>query len=375
MSHAHALHPGDDCFRLAMNSSGIGMAIIGLDGTWREINPALEHMLGYRGAELIGRPAARWVHPDDAEHARAQTEALIDGRIATVDAPQRYLHRNGDTVWVHANAVVMRSPAGAPLYLLVQLRDTSAQRQAEAALRANAEQHATALEASNRQLQLFADAVSHDLRAPLRSIDSFSALLAERAGDALDETSRDYLARVRSAATRMGSLLAALSDLSYATRAELKPAAVDLSLIAEWVAAELQEAEPERSADMRVQPGLIGVGDERLLKLLLTELIGNAWKFSRECPQARIDVSGETGEDGALRLRVRDAGCGFDMRYAHKLFEPFQRLHGPEQGAGHGLGLAIAQRIVERHHGHLRAESTPGGGSTFHLELPAAPAP
>ena len=171
----------------------------------------------------------------------------------------------------------------------------------------------------------------------------------------------------------MGGLLAALSELSGATRAELKPAEVDLSLLAEWVGAELQDAEPERRAEIVVQPGLVGWGDERLLKQLLTQLMDNAWKFSRERDLVRIEVSGEC-DAGTLRLTVRDAGIGFDARYAHKLFEPFQRLHGPEQGGGHGLGLAIAQRIAERHGGRIAAKSRPDCGATFIVELPAAAA-
>jgi signal transduction histidine kinase len=230
-----------------------------------------------------------------------------------------------------------------------------------------------ALEISRRQLQLFADAVSHDLRAPLRSIESFSARLAERSSTALDDTSRDYLERIRAAAGRMSGLLEALGDLSYATRAELKREPVDISMLADWAIAELQDAEPGRSSDIRVQPGLRGYGDERLLKLLLGQLLGNAWKFSRDGAQVRIEVSGRSGEDG-LDFSVRDAGCGFDARYAHKLFEPFQRLHGPDQGGGHGLGLAIAHRIVERHRGTLRGESGAEGGACFHVHLPAAPA-
>ena len=373
MSFDNAIPPSDACFRLAMAASGIGMAIVDLGGRWREVNPAIERMLGYDSAALVGHPTAEFTHPEDVPQAQSQLQDLLAGRLALVDAPCRYLHRNGDVVWLQANIAVMRSPAGEPLYLVTQLRDIGAERAAAAVLRESAAQRADALDAVNRQLQLFADTVSHDLRAPLRSIESFAGLLADRLGDSIDATSQDYLARVRNAAARMSSLLAALAELSQVTRAELRPAMVDLSLLAEWAVAELQEAEPVRAADVVVQPGLTAWGDERLLKLLLGHLLDNAWKFSRDCDRVRIRVSGHTDAAGALCLRVVDAGCGFDTRYAHKLFEPFQRLHGPDQGGGHGLGLAIAQRIAERHHGRLSAESTPEGGSSFELELPAAP--
>ena len=168
----------------------------------------------------------------------------------------------------------------------------------------------------------------------------------------------------------MSGLLSALNDLAYVTRAELKPADVDLCLLADWVGAELQDADPQRRADIRVQPSLHAWGDERLLKLMLSQLMGNAWKFSRGREPIRIQVSGRR-EGRNLQVVIRDEGIGFDMRYAHKLFEPFQRLHGPDQGGGHGLGLAIVRRIAERHHGSVRADSTPESGATFTLELPA----
>lgn len=370
MSKSQAVRPGDHSLRLAMAASGIGMAIVDLERRWLEVNPVFERMFGYAPGEMLGREAAEFTHPEDLARSSAALDELIDGRVEFIDAPKRYLHRNGKTVWVHANVAVMRDDAGAPQYLLVQLRDIGAERDAERLRSAEAEARTEALDASNHQLQLFADAVAHDLRAPLRSIESFSALLASRVGDQLDATARDHLDRVRKAAARMSGLLSALGDLSHATRVELKPGHVDLSLLADWVLAELQEAEPERKVEATVQPGLAAHGDEHLLKLLLAQLIGNAWTFTRERAHARIEVGGCRDGDG-LHLYVRDNGNGFDMRYAHKLFQPFQRLHGPDQGGGHGLGLAIAQRIAERHHGRLRAESEAGVGSTFHLDLPA----
>lgn len=223
--------------------------------------------------------------------------------------------------------------------------------------------------AEQRQLQMFADTVAHDLRAPLRSIDSFARLLEERAASKLDAAERMHLSRIRAAATRMSGLLASLGELSRAASAPLAREPVDLSILAEWVAAELQDEEPARHVDLHVQPGLHVVGDERLLKQLLRALIENAWKFTRGRDGARIDVAGRI-EGGRLIVDIRDTGCGFDMQYAHKLFQPFQRLHGVEQGAGHGLGLAIAQRIARRHGGDVRAHSD-SAGSTFTLVLPA----
>jgi len=220
----------------------------------------------------------------------------------------------------------------------------------------------------------FAHGVSHDLRAPLRAIDSFSALLAAHLDDGADDTSRDYIARIRGASARMAELIDALLELSRAMRAELRPAPVDIGLLVDWAHAELADADTGRQAQIDVQPGLHAMGDERQLRLLVNHLLHNAWKFSRERDRVRVEIGGERRADRIV-VHVRDHGSGFDMRYADKLFEPFQRLHGPEQAGGNGLGLAIVRCVAERHGGRVWAQSEPGAGSTFFVELPAVPDP
>jgi len=297
--------------------------------------------------------------------------------VSVVDAQQRYLHPSGGIVWTHINVALMRDSDGKPLYFISQLRDISQQHAAEQALRelnASLEQRdvegATALEKANRLQELFAHGVSHDLRAPLRSIDSFAQLLAADYDDKLDDAGRDYLGRIFGAAKRMSGLIDSLLELSHASRNQYQNDPVDLSLLAEWVGAELQDREPGRAAVIKVQPELVACGDERYLKLMFDQLLHNAWKFSGACERVEIEVAGER-HDGLLMLSIRDHGAGFDMRYAGRMFEPFRRLHGAEQGAGDGLGLAIAQRIVERHGGTIQGESEPGSGAVFHVELPA----
>jgi len=218
--------------------------------------------------------------------------------------------------------------------------------------------------------------LTHDLRAPLRTIDGFAILLQRYLiqHQGMDATSSDHLQRIRDAANGAASLLDALQELTSAGRAPLRHEQVDLSLMADWVAAELQDLAPAREASVHVMPGLSVRGDEYYLKRMLARLLENAWRFSPPNVRVQVEIEGERiGE--RVQLRIRDHGIGFDMRYADRLFEPYQRLHGAEEGAGAGLGLAIAQCIAQRHGGRIRAESTVGAGSVFHVELvDAAPA-
>jgi signal transduction histidine kinase len=226
------------------------------------------------------------------------------------------------------------------------------------------------LREANRELEAFAYSVSHDLRAPLRAIDGFSAMLQEQQGDRLDAGGRAYLARVRSAAARMGALIDSLLKLARYGRAELRREPLNLGRIAAEVEAELRAAEPGRHVVVAIEPELFGRGDPGLVRGLLQNLIGNAWKFTRGRSPARIDIGRDPDTE---EFFVRDNGAGFDADYASKLFRPFQRLHADEAFAGDGIGLASVKRIVERHGGTVRAEGRPDEGATFWFTLPDAP--
>lgn len=220
-------------------------------------------------------------------------------------------------------------------------------------------------DAANARLQAFMYGVSHDLRAPLRAIDGFARRLAGPDGNAEVEES---VARIRAAVGRIGTLIDGMVEMARVGRSDLRPSRVDVSLLADWSLAELQDAEPGRAVEARIQPGLELVGDERLLKSMLGQLLANAWRFSASRDKVALEVDGERTADG-LVLRVRDQGIGFDPAYAGKLFEPFQRLHGVDQGAGHGLGLAIAEQVAARHGGGIRAHAVEGEGATFEVRL------
>ncbi|MEO5961839.1 MAG: ATP-binding protein, partial [Thermomonas sp.] len=226
-----------------------------------------------------------------------------------------------------------------------------------------------ALSEANHELESFAYSVSHDLRAPLRAIEGFSRILGERYGDALDETGRDYLGRVRRATERMAELIDALLKLSRISRTGLNATEVDLSQLAEEVAASLADADPHRQPEVRIQPGMTAYGDRALLLTLLDNLMGNAWKFTNGTPDAVIEVGKTLDKDGEPRWFVRDNGAGFDADYSNKLFRPFQRLHSQDAFPGHGIGLASVKRIIERHGGDISAEGAVGQGATFSFTL------
>jgi signal transduction histidine kinase/CheY-like chemotaxis protein len=229
------------------------------------------------------------------------------------------------------------------------------------------------LAAANQELEAFAYSASHDLRAPLRSIDGFSRILLEDYGDRLDEEGRAHLERVCRAAQRMGLLIDDLIELSRVGQQSLQLAEADLSRMAHEVLDEQRQAHPGRRFEMRVMAGCVANGDARLLRVCLQNLLENAVKYSSKAADARVEFGCETLA-GEMVFHVRDNGAGFDMRHAERLFQPFQRLHRPDDFEGTGIGLATAARVVVRHGGRIWAESAPGEGATFRFTLAATTA-
>lgn len=226
-----------------------------------------------------------------------------------------------------------------------------------------------ALHDANRELESFSYSVSHDLRAPLRSIDGFSQALAEDAGPALAPEARSHLQRIRSATQRMGRLIDDLLALSKVSRAEMTRERIDLTDLAGQIVAELRRLSPERQVDVIVTPGLTATGDPQLVRLALQNLIENAWKFTSRRARGTIDIGRTRDEDGVPAFYVGDNGAGFDPEYADKLFGPFQRLHAASEFPGTGIGLATVQRIVHRHSGHVWAEGLIDQGACFYFTL------
>jgi DNA-binding response OmpR family regulator len=230
------------------------------------------------------------------------------------------------------------------------------------------------LERKNKELESFSYSVSHDLRAPLRTIHGFSKILVEDYAAVLDDQGRGHLHRVCSAAERMGQLIDDLLELSRVNKGGLNRAPSDLSAIARAVTTELERREPERQVETVIHGNMTASADARLVRILLDNLLGNAWKFTARVGSARVEFGAESREAGTVYF-VRDNGAGFDMAYADKLFAPFQRLHTEAEFPGTGIGLATVYRVVDRHGGRVWAEGAVGRGATVFFTLPASPTP
>jgi len=356
-------------FRSAMQYSAIGKALLDERGRIVEANPALATILGSAREALVGTSFdGHFV--DGMDHKLQGRERDSQDGVVRMT---RSLFRGDGVRQVHLTFSQVPGDIGQDIARLVQVEDVTERVRAEAqilalnrTLEARVAMRTRELTQANQELESFAYSVSHDLRAPLRSIDGFSRLLAERYADAIDQTGRDHLARVRNAAGRMSELIDSLLKMSRVGRGGMSPVSLDLSRMAAEVVNELRASEPERSVDVSIQSPLQAMADPGLIRSLLQNLLGNAWKFSRDRPEARI----EFGHNEAGEFFVRDNGVGFAQEYADKLFRPFQRLHHQDEFGGHGIGLASVKRIVERHGGNIRAEGVPGESATFYFTLP-----
>jgi len=230
------------------------------------------------------------------------------------------------------------------------------------------EERTTALTSVNRELEAFSYSVSHDLRAPLEAFDGLSQSLLNDSAVKLDPKARDYLVRMRRAAERMTSVFDGLQSLFRLTSGEIRRELIDISAMAREVVDETQAAEPRAGVEVVIAPDMNATGDQRLIRILLGNLIDNAWKFTATNENAKVEIGSEQ-VDGETRIFVRDNGVGFDMIYSHRLFGAFQRLHSQSEFGGVGIGLATARRIVNRHGGRIWAEGAVGEGATFYFVI------
>jgi PAS domain S-box-containing protein len=326
-------------------------------------NHAFEELTGRRAEEVFGK-GLDILFPDDSRDMSIDyIRKTAAERWEVKEIP--ILRKDGTVRIVLWNSATLYAPDGkTPTATIAQGQDITERKHAEEELRrSNAE-----LEASNRELEAFSYSVSHDLRAPLRSMEGFSSALIEDYAEKLDEQGKKYLNYVQESSETMARLIDDLLKLSRVTRSEMNYQKVNLSELAGKIVSELERNEPNRRVELKIAPNITGYGDHNLLRLALENLLGNAWKFSGKVESPRIEF-GTTRHNGGQAYFVRDNGAGFDTAYAGNLFKPFQRLHKASEFTGTGIGLATVQRIVRRHGGEVWAESKPGEGATFYFTL------
>lgn len=349
------------------------LVTIGPDGKIMDVNTATESATDHTRAELIGTDFSDYF--TEPAKARAGYEQVF--REGTVrDYPLELRHRDGSVMSVLYNASVFKNERGEVSGVFAAARDITARKRTEAeilrlnsSLEQRVRERTSELEAVNRELESFAYSVSHDLRAPLRSIDGFGRILLRDETAALSAQGRANLERIRAATQRMATLIDDLLQLSRTVRSEFRRTSIDLAAMARAIAGELDAVDPARRVTWRIASALPVHADPALMRLVLENLLGNAWKFTGRKAEAEIEFTGTEHHDEKV-FCVRDNGAGFDMAYANKLFGAFQRLHSAEEFPGTGIGLATVQRIVHRHGGRVWAESAVGVGTCFYFTLP-----
>src|SRR5262245_738434 len=378
--------------RLAAVLTSIGDAVIATDARGRVTftNPVARDLTGWDPEEAAGKPLEH-VFRIVSEETREPVEhpvarVLRDGAVVGLANHTLLIARDGAERPIADSAAPIRDEVGNIGGVVLAFRDVADHRRWEEALRRselemrslNAElerrvaQRTAQLEAANEELEAFSYSVAHDLRAPLRAIEGFSRILLDKYPDRLDVPGKDYLERVGAAAKRLEQLIGDLLNLSRLTRSEMRQGTVDLSALAEAVAAELRQREPQRRVEFVIARGVVACGDARLLRFAMDNLLGNAWKYTGTREEARIEF-GAAPVNGQTAYFVRDNGAGFDMAYVDKLFRPFQRLHTEREFPGTGIGLASVKRVIGRHGGRVWAEGAVDRGATFYFTLLTRP--
>jgi PAS domain S-box-containing protein len=360
--------------RRIVDTANEGIWVLSPEGITVSVNSRMAEILGYEPLEMVGRAFSDFMYSEDLEDHHQKMANRRNGVAENYE--RRLLRKSGETVWTQISATPVFDQARSFEGSFGMVTDTTTRKLAvEEIRRLNLElekrvaQRTAQLEAANSELEAFSYSVSHDLRAPLRGIDGFSQLLLEQYHDRLDDNGREYLERVRAGAQRMAQLIDDMLNLSRVSRGDMTIQHVDLSNLAQKVAEDLKAGNPKRDVDFKIQRDVEAMGDGRLLRIVLENLLSNAWKYTSKHPQAHIEF-GARWQAGEYAFFVRDDGAGFDMQYADKLFGAFQRLHSSKDFPGTGVGLATVHRIINRHGGRVWAEGIEGQGATFYFTIP-----
>lgn len=368
-----ALHTSEENFRHLFESSLHGILQAQPDGGVRYANPAACQFFGLTQDEIRERGYAGLVDPEDSRFHIFMAQALMAGQA------------RGEMTMVRGDGSRFECELSLSNYLSqsgtactnVFLRDVTKRKLAEAQITAlnteledRVKRRTAQLEAANKELEAFSYSVAHDLRSPLSAIDGFSHLLEKAVNGGAAERARHYLSRIRAGVQQMGALTDGLLSLAHVSRTSLKAETVDLTAMTERVLENWRERDAARAVKVHIQRDLIAMGDPTLLRQVMENLLGNAWKFTAHAAAPEIWVGKLPDGQAMMTFFVRDNGAGFDMAYVDKLFGTFQRLHSPGEFAGTGIGLATSQRIISRHAGRIWAEGVVGQGATFFFTIP-----
>ena len=367
---AERAESSEEKYRNLMEHAHDAVMILDSDGIMLEVNRRAERMLGRPRFQLVGAALADCMGYGSASEQAVRARRLL--RDATGVPEPFEITSRGRRQWAEFSISSVR--IGSQNLVLAIGRDITERKRAERQIRKlneslerRVQERTAELEASNRELEAFSYSVAHDLRAPLRSIIGFSQILARESASRLDADDMQHLEFINQSTLRMSQLISDLLDLSRVAREEMRRVQVDVSAIARNIAAELRQSEPGRTTEFVIEDGIVADADERLLHMAMWNMLSNAWKFTSRQPNPRIEFGRERREQGAVYF-VRDNGVGFDMRHAGNLFHAFQRLHRGDFD-GTGIGLAIVQRIIQRHGGQVWPEAVIDQGATFFFTL------
>lgn len=361
-------------FRSIFEAANVGKSLTLISGEMY-VNQAFADMLGYTREELQMKNWREVTPSEDIETLEKLMAPLLTSNVDSMRIIKRYIHKNGSFVWTDVSGVVKKDDSGKPIYIIATIIDISDRIKAEQALEElnrelenRVKERTLELETANKELQAFSYSVSHDLKAPLRSMKIYAGILEEDYADLIDDKGKRYLQSIRKSSDRMDRLITDLLNLSHVSRSELRFEVTDMRDIVESMYYELARDDERKNFHFEVGNLPNAYCDSSLLRQVWQNLIGNALKYSSKSDVKKIEISGFEDKN-EVSYTIRDYGVGFDNRYSNKLFAAFQRLHSSEEFSGNGIGLAIVHQIISRHGGVIIAESEPGNGAKFTFTL------